>query len=90
MSDKMQEIRNKFVGFAGSIGADLGLSRVATQLYALLYLSPEPLSLDEMAQLIRVSKGNISVNIRVLQEWRAVRKVPGWARARTTTKRTGT
>lgn len=73
--EKIEEVRKKFVEFAGNLGVGFGLSSIATQLYGLLYISPEPLSLDDMAEQLHVSKGSVSVNIRVLQEWRAVKKV---------------
>jgi DNA-binding transcriptional regulator GbsR (MarR family) len=44
-------------------------------LYAVLYLSDKPISLDEMTQRLKVSKGNVSINIRELESWGAVRSV---------------
>ena len=73
--DKIEQVREKFVEFVGNFGAGFGLSSLTTQLYALLYLSPKPLSLDDMVKQLHVSKGSVSVNIRILQEWRAVKKV---------------
>jgi DNA-binding transcriptional regulator GbsR (MarR family) len=41
-----------------------------------LYLNgDEPLSLDEITNRLKVSKGNVSVNIRILENWGAVTKV---------------
>ena len=45
------------------------------KLYCLLYLHAKPLSLDEMAESLGVSKGNVSLNIRELENWGAVKKV---------------
>lgn len=75
MTDNLIKFRDLMVEAAGEFAASLGLNPVLGQLYSLLYFSPNPLSLDEMTELIKMSKGNISVNIRVLENWDAVRKV---------------
>ncbi|MDO8692199.1 MAG: hypothetical protein Q7R39_19685, partial [Dehalococcoidia bacterium] len=46
--------------------------------YGLLYLSPAALSLDAMAEQLGSSKGNISINIRLLERLGMVRKL--WQR----------
>src|SRR2546425_12119981 len=51
------------------------LSETAGKLYAVLYLSPGPLSLDEIAREVGTSKGNASVQVRELLELGMVRKV---------------
>lgn len=45
-----------------------GYPRVMGALYAALYLSPIPLSLDELIPLAGVTKGAISTNIRALEQ----------------------
>lgn len=75
MSDNFTKFRDTIVEAAGELAGGLGLNRVIGQLYALLYISPAPLSLDELTKQLNMSKGNISVNIRVLEQWDAVRKV---------------
>ena len=57
------------------MGAGLGLSKPACQLYALLFIRGAPLSLDAMAEALGISKGSVSVNIRALERWGAVKKV---------------
>jgi DNA-binding transcriptional regulator GbsR (MarR family) len=39
------------------------------QIYALLYLSIEPVSLGEIAEQLCISKGNASLNIRNMERW---------------------
>jgi DNA-binding MarR family transcriptional regulator len=66
-------------GFVDGIGAAAATSGVLSQLqgriFALLYLTPGQLSLDQIADELQQSKSNISVNIRGLVEWRLVRRV---------------
>jgi len=66
-----------FIQGAGKISSALlgMINRVGGQIYALLYLSEEPLSLDEIGQSLGVSKSNISINIRMLEDYNLVRKV---------------
>lgn len=45
-----------------------GYSRAMGGLYAALYLSPGPLSLDELIPIVGVTKGAISTNIRALEQ----------------------
>jgi DNA-binding transcriptional regulator GbsR (MarR family) len=45
------------------------------QIYGLLYLSLEPLTLDEIAQQLGMSKGNVSLNIRSTERWGLIRRL---------------
>jgi len=54
---------------------DFGLNNVMAQLYVILYFSHEPLSLDEMSERLKISKGSVSVNIRALERYGVVRRV---------------
>lgn len=67
--------RGKFIEAGGSTTQSFGLGRLVGQIYALLYLSPEALCLDEIATELGVSKASISVTIRQMEEWHAVRNV---------------
>ena len=75
MNSKLEKTVDGFVESVGQLGSNLGLNRVAAQLYALLFMSNESLSLDDMVKHLKVSKGNISVNVRELEKWGAARKV---------------
>ena len=75
MNNETKLIIDNFVESAGNLGASLGISKVVAQLYALLYVWPEPLSLDDMCELLKISKGNASMNIRYLEQWNAVKKI---------------
>jgi len=72
---ELEKIRDEFTEIAGQLSARLGLSRTVGQLYALLFLSGEPLCLDYMVERLKISKGSASTNIRELEKWGGVRKV---------------
>jgi len=66
-------------GFVDGMGAAAATSGVLGQLqgriFALLYITPGQLSLDEIADELQTSKSNISTNIRGLVEWHLVRRI---------------
>jgi len=73
----LAEAQDIFVQGAGKISSALlgMINRVGGQIYALLFLSEEPLSLDDIAERLAVSKSNVSINIRMLEEFSLVRQV---------------
>lgn len=75
MNKNLAKARDNFVEGIGYLASTVGSSRVIGQLYAILFLSSEPLCLDDMAEALRISKGNASVNIRELEKLGVVRKV---------------
>jgi len=75
MNAQTDEIREGLMEAMGRITAFWGFSKIMGQLYGLLYLSPGPLTLDEMSDSLSISKGNVSINIRALERWNMVRTV---------------
>ena len=53
----------------------LGLGRAIGQVYAFLYFSPEPRTLDDMVAALGISKGSASMTVRQLEQWGAARRV---------------
>jgi len=45
------------------------------QIHALLMISPEPLTADQIIEELAISRGNVSMNLRNLVEWGVVYKV---------------
>lgn len=76
----LDEAVDVFLQGAGKISSALlgMINKVGGQIYALLFLSDEPLSLDEIAERLSVSKSNVSINIRLLEEYDLVKQV--WVR----------
>ncbi len=74
MSD-ISEQRDRFIEAVSNFGSKFGLNSALSQIYALLYWEGMPLSLEEISHTLKMSKGNVSLNIRKLEEWGAVRKV---------------
>ena len=75
MNSKLEMAQNKFMESIGKLAESFGLNKFMAQLYAVLYLSNKPLSLDELVEKLGASKGNVSLNIRELENWGAVKSV---------------
>ena len=65
----------KYVLHWGEMGTRWGTNRTVAQIQALLYLSPEPLSADEIVDLLSVARSNVSTSIRELQGYGLVRMI---------------
>ncbi len=83
VNKRVQSWKEGLISVAGSIGESFGLNRTVCQIYALLYFSPEPLSPAEIARHLKISKANVSVSLRKLEDWNAVVRVwrKGYARS---------
>lgn len=55
----------------------LGLPRSLGEIYGLLFISPQPLSLDDLVTLLGISKGSASQGLRTLRTLGAVREASG-------------
>jgi DNA-binding transcriptional regulator GbsR (MarR family) len=55
----------------------LGLPRSLGEIYGLLFISPAPLSLDDLVRDLGISKGSVSQGLRTLRTLGAVREAMG-------------
>src|ERR671934_507864 len=70
------QARAIFIDGMGAASATSGvLSQLQGRIFAVLFLRDHPLSLDDVAEALQISKSNISINIRGLVEWHLVRRV---------------
>lgn len=64
-----------FVLHWGEMGARWGINRTVAQIHALLYLSPKPLTAEEIAETLTVARSNVSNSLKELQGWGIVRVI---------------
>jgi DNA-binding transcriptional regulator GbsR (MarR family) len=76
MSPMKPESQERFVDAWGAMGALWGINRSVARVHALLMASESPVSLDEIAERLQISKGNASMSLRELRAWGVVRSVP--------------
>ncbi|GAB1576356.1 GbsR/MarR family transcriptional regulator [Bordetella petrii] len=65
----------RFVLHFGEMGSRWGVNRTVGQIYALLFLSPQPLHADDIAEALGFSRSNVSMGLKELQSWRLVKLV---------------
>ncbi|MDG4716891.1 MULTISPECIES: GbsR/MarR family transcriptional regulator [Winogradskyella] len=70
-----KEAKDKFVSTWGSLGSLWGINKAMAQIQALLFISTKPLSMEEIMEELRISRGNTSMNLRQLIDWGIVTKV---------------
>lgn len=61
-----------FVLHFGEMGNRWGINRTVGQIYAVLFLSPEPLNADQIAEKLGFSRSNVSMGLKELEAWRLV------------------
>ncbi|WP_395733430.1 GbsR/MarR family transcriptional regulator [Prosthecobacter sp.] len=66
---------SRFIAASGATTHSFGLGRLIGRLFALLYLTPEPLCLDQIAKKLKISKASASIAVRQLAALHAVHKV---------------
>ncbi|GGD29328.1 GbsR/MarR family transcriptional regulator [Hyunsoonleella pacifica] len=74
-----QEAKEKFISTWGSLGSMWGINKAMAQIQSLLFISTKPLSMEEIMEELKISRGNTSMNLRQLMDWGIVSKelVPG-------------
>jgi len=70
----LSELRRGFIDSLSRISVFWGYPRAMGALYGALYLSPAPLSLDELVPMVGVTKGAVSTNVRALEQLGMVHK----------------
>lgn len=71
----MTSVQRRFILHWGEMGTRWGINRTVAQIHALLYLSPQPLTADRIAEALTVARSNVSTSLRELQGWGIVRVV---------------
>lgn len=74
-----QEAKEKFISTWGSLGSLWGINKAMAQIQALLFISTNPLSMEDIMEELKISRGNTSMNLRQLMDWGIVTKeiIPG-------------
>ncbi len=72
---ELKEAQEKFISAWGAFGTQWGINRTMAQIHALLLVSEDPLSADDIMQQLNISRGNVNMNVRELMSWGIVHKV---------------
>ena len=69
-----KEAKHKFINTWGSLGSLWGINKAMAQIQALLFITKEPLSMEDIMEELKISRGNTSMNLRQLMDWGIVTK----------------
>lgn len=72
---KLTEAKHQFISSWGAFGTHWGINRTMAQIHALLLISPDPLTQDDIMEELHISRGNANMNIRELINWGLVERV---------------
>jgi DNA-binding transcriptional regulator GbsR (MarR family) len=64
-----------FIIHWGEMGTRWGINRTVAQIHALLYISPDPLAAEEIAETLAIARSTVSTGLHELQSWGLVRVV---------------
>jgi len=66
---RLTPVMHRYIVHWGEMGTRWGINRSVAQIHALLYLAPNPLHADEIAETLGIARSNVSVGIKELLAW---------------------
>lgn len=69
----LSQLQQEFVLHFGEMGSRWGINRTVGQIYALLFLSEQPLNAEQITDGVGCSRSNVSMGLKELQAWNLVR-----------------
>ena len=72
---KLSEAKQQFISSWGAFGTQWGINRTMAQIHALLLVSPDPITQDDIMEQLSISRGNVNMNIRDLISWSLVERI---------------
>jgi DNA-binding transcriptional regulator GbsR (MarR family) len=75
LSTRLSEVDDQFVGLWRTMSSLWGISPTMAEIHGLLYITGAALSMDDIMARLKISRGNVSMNLSKLVEWGLVRRV---------------
>ncbi|GAB4578922.1 MAG: GbsR/MarR family transcriptional regulator [Anaerolineales bacterium] len=72
---ELTDATKTFIVHWGEMGTKWGINRTVAQIHALLFISPEPLTAEEISDTLAVARSTVSTSLRELQSWGIVKTV---------------
>ena len=72
---KFTEAKEKYIQAWGTLGSSWGINRTMAQIHALLMVATTPLSAEDIMEELKISRGNVNMNLRALMDWGLADKV---------------
>lgn len=71
---ELEEAKQHFIQSWGTLGSNWGVNRTMAQIHALLLVSKDPISTEDMMEALQISRGNANMNTRTLMDWGIAKK----------------
>jgi len=71
---ELAEGKAKFIESWGKLGSEWGINRTMAQIHALLLISPEAMTTEEVMETLSISRGNANMTLRDLMSWGLIEK----------------
>ena len=65
----LRDAKDKFIQTWGALGSNWGINKTMAQVHALLLVSEELLSTEDVMEKLQISRGNANINVRALIDW---------------------
>jgi len=72
---ELTHVMRNFILHWGEMGSTWGINRTVAQIYATLYISPSPLTAEEISDLLSIARSTVSNGLHELQSWGVIRVV---------------
>lgn len=69
------EGKEKFIQIWGTMSTHWGISRAMAEIHGLLLLSSTPLCAEEIMEQLKMSRGNVHLNLHALMDWHLIQKI---------------
>jgi DNA-binding transcriptional regulator GbsR (MarR family) len=69
---RLTPVMQRYIVHWGEMGSRWGVNRSVAQIHALLYLSPQPLHADEIAETLGIARSNVSMGLKELLSWELI------------------
>lgn len=71
---ELQASKQKFIDTWGALGSEWGINKSVAQVQAVLLVSANPLSTDEIMEALSISRGNANMSLRQLLDYGVIYK----------------
>lgn len=70
----LEQAKLKYIQTWGGLATSWGINKTMAQVHALLLISNKPLSTEDIMNELKISRGNVNMNVRALIDWGIVQK----------------
>jgi DNA-binding transcriptional regulator GbsR (MarR family) len=75
LEQSLEQVEQDFVDLWRRMSALWGISPTMAEIHGLLYITGAELSMDDIMARLRISRGNVSMNLSKLVEWGLVQRI---------------